>query len=1009
MAGTIEIVLNEHLSGLLRAKRAEWSKPGTVRCENTGVLEASGLRPDIVVAHDPKFPVAIETELAPASTVEADAKSRVGQKYKPTGGTIYSAIALKLPDKYRKLSGAEIAAAFAVETQFSYCILYGENQAETQRWPEAGFVVGTLDDLAFAISTARASPHLIEEASALLQQGATVLASLLEAGTPSHPGMAEKFANCLKQDANIQSFRMAATIIINAFVFQEKLAGGVGELSSVSSIYEFDSTPGKLEVIAAWQQILEINYWPIFGIASDLLRFIPGEVWKSFIDEALRTADQLVSLNLGGNPDLIGTVFQKLISDRRFLATFYTAPSSAALLSRLVIPQLPRTVEEALPEGVGNLRIADFACGTGSLLSAAYGEVRRVVEQNGYDSAAVHKCLMEEAIVGCDVVPSATHITASQLSSAHPEAQYNHTKILTLPFGVGTGGAVSLGAVDLLEKQGALSTIAISASQAGASGEKIVDPWLTVGGASVHDQDFDFVLMNPPFTRLTGGGGKTKQTTRPLFAAFGTTTTDQEQMSKRAGKLTSDTVYHANAGAGSLFAEIAHRKIKYGGRVGLILQLAAFSGASWEACRKLWGKAYKDIIMLSIARGRPKETAFSADTGTPEAMIVMTRGAPDDRLTSVSLLRRPTSILEGAEVANEILRLRASGVLSRLEDGPLGGTPIYLGDEKVGEAITAPKPESGTWSLFRIKDHSVAQTAFHLTLGKLWLPGMLAADVISLSICQMKKVGKAGPYHLDVSGSTTSGGAPRGPFKIARTRSPQSVSYPILAAHDEKRERTLVIDGDSEGLVRTSPDPIVREKISARLENIWNQRSSIHIATDLQFNSNALVAAVTSREAVGGRAWPSVVLHDKLHTNVISLWLNSTFGILSYWWIANKGQAGRGSVTTSRLESLAILDPTSLASEQLASADVFFDGIKASKLMDVHELAVDPVRAQIDDFIINLLVSGDARVTVRQALQTLRNKLAEEPSICGGRRVGEPDEGSDEEEEFSGVDEAVDA
>jgi hypothetical protein len=161
---------------------------------------------------------------------------------------------------------------------------------------------------------------------------------------------------------------------------------------------------------------------------------------------------------------------------------------------------------------------------------------------------------------------------------------------------------------------------------------------------------------------------------------------------------------------------------------------------------------------------------------------------------------------------------------------------------------------------------------------------------------------------------------------------------------------------------------------------------------------------MTSREAVGGRAWPSFVLKDKRYVKVLSLWLNSTFGILGYWWIANKGQAGRGSVTTSRLGSLLALDPRSLPSDGLTAADAFFESIKNSKLMDVHELAVDNVRAEIDDFIIDLVVPAPSRESARGALHTLRNKLASEPSICGGRSVGEPedddpDPGDDEEDE----------
>ena len=38
--------------------------------------------------------------------------------------------------------------------------------------------------------------------------------------------------------------------------------------------------------------------------------------------------------------DLTGRIFQRLIADRKYLATFYTLPASAALLARLAVAKL---------------------------------------------------------------------------------------------------------------------------------------------------------------------------------------------------------------------------------------------------------------------------------------------------------------------------------------------------------------------------------------------------------------------------------------------------------------------------------------------------------------------------------------------------------------------------------------------------------------------------------------------------------------------------------------------
>ena len=54
------------------------------------------------------------------------------------------------------------------------------------------------------------------------------------------------------------------------------------------------------------------------------------------------------------------------------------APESAALLARLAVAKLQtpgNEVDWADPEAIGSLRIGDFACGTGALLSAVYEQV----------------------------------------------------------------------------------------------------------------------------------------------------------------------------------------------------------------------------------------------------------------------------------------------------------------------------------------------------------------------------------------------------------------------------------------------------------------------------------------------------------------------------------------------------------------------------------------------------------------------------------------------------------
>ena len=52
------------------------------------------------------------------------------------------------------------------------------------------------------------------------------------------------------------------------------------------------------------------------------------------------TAEQVTASGANVAHDLTGRIFQRLIADRKYLATFYTLPSSATLLARLAVAKM---------------------------------------------------------------------------------------------------------------------------------------------------------------------------------------------------------------------------------------------------------------------------------------------------------------------------------------------------------------------------------------------------------------------------------------------------------------------------------------------------------------------------------------------------------------------------------------------------------------------------------------------------------------------------------------------
>lgn len=824
---------------------------------------------------------------------------------------------------------------------------------------------------------------MIDEAATNLVNGVSEAAGLLAEIAKDNEDAVHKISQNLYQEDGEQTRRMATTILANAFLFQESLAGKIPKVYSLDELRGKKSL-NKSSILAEWQKILEVNYWPIFDIARRILEVIPVQQSKALIERLAETADKLVENNLLRSHDLTGAVFQRMIMDRKFLAAFYTAPESAALLIGLAItPENPPAGGSwASADDIKTLRIADFACGTGTLLSTAYQRVGQLHELNGGDSEALHPEMMAHSLIGCDVLPAAAHLTASMISGAHPTVKYEQSSIMTVAYGKQPGGGVALGSLDLLDPQAKFEILAITAKAAEGMGEKEKETWSALPHAS-----FDLVIMNPPFTRATVHEAERLNVPNPMFAAFASTAEEQRLMSDATKKLTAGTSAHGNAGEASIFLVLAHRKLKPGGTLALVMPLSLMAGDSWEDSRILLAKNYSDLVLVSIAGAGSEDMSFSADTGMGECLVVGRKDtAGSTRATFVVLNERPAYPLLGASAAKQIHRLIAEKNLRRLEDGPMGGTVLYFGNDVIGQAMDAPLPQSGGWNLARIADLSLAQAAYQLADEKhLWLPTMSKADAIKIPITTVEAIGVIGPVHRDINGKNANGTI-RGPFDVPPMQLGTMPTYPVLWSHDANRERTMSFDADCEGIPRLAPTADEQDDLALKVESVWATASHCHFNCDFQFNSQSTGMQFTPRKSIGGRAWLSIQLSSADQEKALVLSANTSLGMLLRWWHSNKQQSGRGNVGKSTLQTLPVFDVTALKPKQLQAAVKVFDGMCEKELLPLHEIDHDPVRKELDErFAREILGLPESILQPGGGLDVLRKKLALEPSIRGNK------------------------
>ena len=387
--------------------------------------------PDLIVRNPRGAPVIVETEYAPARTVEQDAAGRLGRTLTGSGAVVEQCVALRVPDFLRRAPQAELDE-HAAQATYEYCVLSGDSATKYVRWPSRGWLTGAVDDLASLLENASISERLVAFSLDLLEQGIEEAAAGLRAATADRPAVNADIAEVLCQEDGEQTSRMAMAIVANALTFQTMLAGAY-DVRTLDALRTAGGPLPKAAVVREWDRILDINYWPIFHVAREVLLPIPDGVASSLLDRLA-----VVSSGLDAHG---------VTQSHEHLRPHVSAPDQRS--------EVPRHV----------LHVADLgraACGTGGRTARRRLErceggdgpsrvrlrVRhrdthhgrlprdsRAPSTSGGDDAAIHRGMMEHALVAADIMPAATDLTTSMLSSTHPTKPFEQTQVHLLAYG----------------------------------------------------------------------------------------------------------------------------------------------------------------------------------------------------------------------------------------------------------------------------------------------------------------------------------------------------------------------------------------------------------------------------------------------------------------------------------------------------------------------------------------------------------------------------------------------
>jgi hypothetical protein len=401
--------------------------------------------------------------------------------------------------------------------------------------------------------------------------------------------------------------KLAALMLANAFIFQEQLSAIEGKVRPIREVMEgrdfIDATAKH------WLMIIEqINYVPIFKVAHDILRALPAskDTERSVRNLASRSLE-IVSRKAALRHDLMGRIYHLLLHEAKYLGTYYTSVPAATMLLNLALdidrwPELEWSDDATLR----TFRIADIACGTGTLLMAASQAitdnfVRFKVSNNGRVDEAelpeLHKLIVEEILHGYDVLASAVHLTASTLALLAPETSFKKMSLYSLPIGKMPTGQLSLGSIDYvssntIETQLDLMHPTINPESVGRDYER----------STASLPPLDLCVMNPPFVRSVGGN--------LLFGSMPDKERKQLQGELARRVKVNNLAASSTAGLGSVFSAVADKHVKDGGRLALVLPAAVMTGVAWNKTRNLISRTQRFAILsavpnLRLSRGMP--------------------------------------------------------------------------------------------------------------------------------------------------------------------------------------------------------------------------------------------------------------------------------------------------------------------------------------------------------------------------------------------------------------------
>ena len=374
---------------------------------------------------------------------------------------------------------------------------------------------------------------------------------------------------------------------------------------------------------------LAVDYKQILEWSCAIINALPNTPTSNAAVEIIAKAALDIQRTSGNqHHDLVGITFCQSVETAKSDGSMYTTIPAATLLTALLFKDA--SIDWTDFDEVTNLRVADFACGTGTLLIAVANHILQHEQTGRPDEVA--QAILEQVIYGFDINNRAIFQTATGLGMIAPNVTFSKMHLYSMLLGTDDSGSPKLGALELLE-----GTWQLSLNPRPVTGTRI-----DAAPAPVETEKFDIAIMNPPFTR---GDIRHKQLDRQT----------ESKLRQREAQLYTGMPMDQTSNANGFFVLAEKRLNTVGGRLAFVAPTAMATNPSAAATRRYLAERFH--IKYIVVSYDPRRVYQSGNTSIGEMLVVMERkgDAETPPTAVVKLTTNPDTASDAAACAGSII------------------------------------------------------------------------------------------------------------------------------------------------------------------------------------------------------------------------------------------------------------------------------------------------------------------------------------------------------------------